>query len=355
MRIPCSSPFSILPAVLAGVYYYVIPTNFDPKHPVGTGPFVYKSFTPGQESYFTRNDSYWQTGLPYLDAIYITDFSDETAMVDALESGETNLANLSTIAEANQVKSSGGGYVVSKTGGYVPYVMETTQAPFNDVRVRTAMRLIVDRPEFNKVVYEGLGVIGNDVFGITDPLYDRSLPQRHQDIPQAKSLLKQAGQSGLHLTLSTGPVGPGAQGAAQVFQQQAMAAGVTVSIDNLTSASFFSSSFLHRLFTQDLWFTAPYLALVGLATGPSAEYNETQFHDAQYDRLYAEALTITDNNAKLADIVHEMMTIDYERGGYIIPAFLPEIDVYTKGVRGVVESALGIPFNEYDFKHLWLE
>jgi peptide/nickel transport system substrate-binding protein len=234
--------------------------------------------------------------------------------------------------------------------------METTQAPFNDVRVRQAMRLIVDRPQFNELVYDGLGAIGNDVFGISDPFYDSGLPQRVQDIDQAKFLLKQAGQSDLRLPLTTGSIGPGAQSAAQVFQQQATAAGVTVSVTNLTSTAFFASTYLHRLFTQDLWFSAPYLAIVGLATGSTAEYNETQFHNPQYDRLYSEALALTRNvGGTLENLVHEMMEIDYNSGGYIIPTFLPEIDAFTKGVKGVSESVLGIPFNEYDFKVLWVE
>jgi hypothetical protein len=50
-----------------------------------------------------------------------------------------------------------------------------------------------------------------------------------------------------------------------------------------------------------------------------------------------------------------MMTIDYETGGYIIPVFTPNIDCYTKSVRGVGQSVLGIPFNEYDFKSLWID
>jgi peptide/nickel transport system substrate-binding protein len=354
VQIPCSSPFSILPQVLAGVYYYVIPTNFDPTHPVGTGPFKYDSFTAGGDSYFTRNDSYWQQGLPYLDGIHITDFNDETSMLNALLSGQTNLANLSTLTEAREVQAGGGGYVISKTGSFVPYVMETTQSPFNDVRVRTAMRLIVDRPQFNELVYDGLGAIGNDVFGVTDPYYDHNLPQRVQDIDQAKFLLKQAGATNLHLPLTTGPIGPGAESAAQVFQQQAIAAGVSVSVTNLTSTAFFASTYLHRLFTQDLWFSAPYLAIVGLATSATAEYNETQFHNAQYQKLYEQALALTnDDGGLLSEIVHEMMTIDYDSGGYIIPTFLPEIDVFTKGVAGVKESVLGIPFNQYDFKVLW--
>jgi peptide/nickel transport system substrate-binding protein len=352
VQIPCTSPFSILPSTLCGVYYYIIPVGFDPAHPVGTGPFKFKSFSPGGESVFTRNENYWLSGKPYLDEIRITDFSDETSMLNGLLSGQVSLANLSTLSEAKQVQSSGGGYVVSKTGGYVPFVMEVDHAQFADPRIRTAMRLIVDRAQLNETVYDGLGAIGNDVFGIFDPLYDHSLPQRTQDLGQAKSLLKQAGASGLHLTLSTGPIGPGAPQAAQVFAQQAKGAGVTVTVQSLSSTAFYANTYLHRMFTQDYWFSKPYLPNVAMATGPHAQYNETHFHNPHYNQLFAQALATADQ-AKLTPIVHDMMQIDYQTGGNIIPAFVPSIDCFTKAVHGVTESVAGIPFNEYDFKSLW--
>ncbi len=46
------------------------------KNPVGTGPFKYKSFTPGQQSVYTRNEHYWRTGKPYLDDTDDHRFSD---------------------------------------------------------------------------------------------------------------------------------------------------------------------------------------------------------------------------------------------------------------------------------------
>jgi len=58
--------------------------GYNPSAPVGTGPFRLKSFSPGTQSTFVRYGEYWQTGLPYLDEIVITDYSDETSQVNAL-------------------------------------------------------------------------------------------------------------------------------------------------------------------------------------------------------------------------------------------------------------------------------
>ena len=60
ITVPFAKPYSTLPQSLAGnVTVYIVPVGFDPKKPVGTGPFKYQSFTPGQQSVFVRNENYW--------------------------------------------------------------------------------------------------------------------------------------------------------------------------------------------------------------------------------------------------------------------------------------------------------
>ena len=58
-------PFAVLPEMLASVYFTMVPRDFDPKNPDGTGPFKYQNFTPGVSSTFVRNGSYWRGGLPH--------------------------------------------------------------------------------------------------------------------------------------------------------------------------------------------------------------------------------------------------------------------------------------------------
>ena len=62
-------------------------TNF--SKPVGTGPFMFESFTPGQQSVFTKNPHYWQTGKPYVDTLKIISVTDPTARLNALLSGRS--------------------------------------------------------------------------------------------------------------------------------------------------------------------------------------------------------------------------------------------------------------------------
>ncbi|HWD66245.1 MAG TPA: ABC transporter substrate-binding protein [Solirubrobacteraceae bacterium] len=200
----------------------IVPTDYNPKSPVGTAAWKYQSFTPGQQSVFVKNPNYWQSGKPYADQLTIIDFADDTARVNALLAGQIDIADTVPTELLPQVQSNGNAVVYDNpAGGWLPITMRVDQAPFNDVRVRQAMRLIVNRPQMVQQVLSGHGQVGNDVYGRFDPSYDSSLPQRHQDIEQAKSLLKAAGHENLSVTLVTGSILAGVPEESQVFAQQA--------------------------------------------------------------------------------------------------------------------------------------
>jgi len=110
--------------------------------------------------------------------------------------------------------------------------MRVDAAPFKDNRVRQAMRLIVDRQQMIDQALNGYGVLGNDMYSPFDEAYASDLPQREQDIDQAKSLLKQAGQEDLEVELVTSSaVGGGGVESANLFVEQARKAGVKVRLN----------------------------------------------------------------------------------------------------------------------------
>jgi peptide/nickel transport system substrate-binding protein len=354
VRIPTHAPYAILPEALAtGPFFFIAPVGFDVHKPVGTGPFRYQSFTPGQQSVFTKNPDYWQSGLPYVDKVVITDYSDETSQVNALLGGQADLIQYLSYASIGSVTGGGGKLLIAEAGGWTPFTMRADQPPFNDVRVRQAFRLIVNRPEMRRLVFGGYGTIGNDLYSLEDPLYDHQLPQREQDLGQAKSLLKAAGREGLTVTLVSSPVAPGMLGAATIFKQQAIAAGVTVNVRNTPVTEFYGPNYTKWIFAQDWWTGYPYLTQVASGTLPTAPYNETHFYNPRFIRLYREAISTTDGSTRL-EIAHEMQTIEYDTGGYIIPYFYPVIDGYAAHVMGTHPAKTGQSFGNYDFKHMWL-
>jgi peptide/nickel transport system substrate-binding protein len=350
-----SEPYATLVDNLAVYNFGVVPKNFDPKKPVGTGPFKFESFTPGVESKFVRNENYFKPGLPYLDAIIMTDVADETGQVNGLQSQQFDSVNYLSAASAQAL--AGGGYQVikSESGGFVPFEMRTDMAPFDDVRVRQAFRLMVDRPQMLKAVFDGFGLIGNDIASPYDPYYDKSIPQRTQDIAQAKALLEQAGKAGLTVDLytSTG-AGSGAVQMAQVFATQAKDAGVTVNVKEQDPTTYFSNTYKHAPFIQEYWQYLPYAAMAGQAYLPTSPWNATFQNNPEYNALYAELSKTTDKDTT-KQITQKMMKIDFENGGQIIPFFLPIVDAWAPNIRGVHKSVTGLSPNGNDFESVWID
>jgi peptide/nickel transport system substrate-binding protein len=355
VEIPCKSPFATLEDSLAiAGYSSIVPVDFDPKKATGTGPFQLVSFTPGQQSTFARFPHYWRSGRPYLDKVVINDFSDETSQVNALLGGQADVVNLLSTDTLEQVKGAGKGVIISNGGGWNPFTLRVDLAPFSDVRVRQALRLTIDRKQLLETVYGGYGTIGNDVFGIWSSDYDHSLPQREPDVDQAKSLLKQAGHSDLSLQLVTADIAQGVTKSAQVFAQQATAAGIKVNLRQVTTTEFYGSSYLKWPFAQDYWYYNFYFPQVALATLPTSPFNETHFSDPTYVGLYKQAVSTVDAD-KRRQIGFDMQKIDYDQGGYIIPVFPPVIDGYGKNVHGLITSKSGLSLNSYQFGDIWVD
>jgi peptide/nickel transport system substrate-binding protein len=330
----------------------IVPTDYDPKNPVGTGPFQYKSFTAGQQSEFTKYADYWEEGKPYVDSLTIIDFPDDTARTNALLGGQVDVIDNLPAAQLQNVKSNPNLRVLSsKTGAWQPFTMRVDQAPFDDVRVRQAFRLIVDREQMVQQVLSGQGRIANDLYAPYDPAYADDLPQRQQDLEQAKSLLKQAGREGLSVELVTAPVFQGIVEAAQVFAQQAKGAGVNVKVRKVDSGTFYGDNYLKWTFAQDFWATRVYLSQVAQGDLPESPFNETHWEDPKFIDLIQQARAEVDE-AKRADILHEAQTMQYEQGGYIIQYFSNIIDAYSAKLGGFVEAKCGFPFGNYWLKNI---
>src|SRR5215469_1960850 len=349
--VPMTSPYGSFVDQLAYWYYlYIVPVGFNPKQPNGTGPFKYQSFTPGQRSVFVRNPNYWRSGLPYVDSVTIIDFSDSASMQNALTTGVIHGAGALEGPQITVLKSSPSvRTVASHTGAITPFTMRVDQAPFNDVRVRQAMRLLVNRPQLINSALNGFATVGADVSSPFDPNYDTSL-HRQQDIGQAKHLLKQAGQTNLTVQLVTSPVATGTVAMATVLQQQAKAAGVTINLKTVDPSTFFGPNYLHWTFSQDFYNYSPYLAQVAQSLLPTSPFNETHWHLPKYVSLYHQA-NATANASTRKQIEHEMQMIDFNEGGYIIPAFIDALDAYSTKITGYSAARVGQPLSDFDFEH----
>jgi peptide/nickel transport system substrate-binding protein len=354
VRLPMHSPLFILPDILALYACLVTPAHWNQAHPVGTGPFKYVSFSPGRQMTFARNPNYWMSGKPYLDMVVINDFADEAAQVTALQSGAANAANNFSVASARVLQAGGVKLLTRLTREANDLAMDCAVAPFSDVRVRRAMKLIVDRPQMLEAVFGPYSAIANDTFAApSDPLYV-PLPQRHQDLEQAKSLLAQAGHSGLKVRLVSAPVAQGLPEMAQVFTQQAKGAGVNVVLDPVTPVALYGPQYLKWPFSVAYWGGDSYLVTIAETMLPRSSYPETHFNNPRLTSLYSQALAAPDLRLR-REIAGEMQRIEYDEGGYIAPIFQPILDAHAASVHGLQAGVQGTSFNTCNLRSAWIE
>jgi peptide/nickel transport system substrate-binding protein len=359
VEVPMKIPFGSFPEQLAALYWvmYVPPAGWKQgDKPIGTGPFVYDSFTPGQQSVFKRNPNYWKSGVPHLDSLTISDFSDPTSLANALTSNAIDGTGFLTGTQRAALQGQSGiETVVSKTGSIQPFTMRVDKAPFTDVNVRQAFKYLINRPAMIATSLNGYATVGHDVTSPLDSDYDTSL-QRQQDPELARHLLKKAGyDNNLTITLYTSvAIQASAPPMAIVFKQQAQAVGVTVNVNQVSASDFFGPNIYTKVpFAQIFYNYSPYLSQVNQTFLPTSPYQETHFNDPAYTKLYYEANKTTDASLR-RQIVHEMQKIDFDQGGYILPAFPDAIDAYRSNVQGHVKGEIGEAMGNFNFEDYWL-
>jgi peptide/nickel transport system substrate-binding protein len=352
VKVPFTKPYSSFLEQLQYWYFlYIVPDGFNPAKqlPNGTGPFVYQSYTPNQRSVFNRNKNFWQSGLPYVDSLTVIDFPDTTSLQDALSTGAIHAATgfdgpqLSALSTVSGVTA-----LPSHAGSITPFTMRVDQPPFNDVRVRQAMRLLVDRPQLIDSALDGYGVVASDVYSPYDPDFNSAL-HREQDIPQAKALLKAAGHDNFTVTLTTSAASTGMVAMATVLKEQALAAGVTINLSNVAVSTFYGKNYLQWGFSQDFYSYSPYLQQVSTCMLPSSPFNETHTNSSVLNNLYQQANN-TLNTSVQKEIEFEMQNFDFNEGGYIIPAYLDTLDAYSNKITGYTTAASGVPLSNFGFQ-----
>jgi peptide/nickel transport system substrate-binding protein len=332
----------------------IVPVGYDPRKPVGTGPFKFKSFTPGEESTFVKNENYWRTGQPYLDELSIINMNDDAARVNALLSGEIDAImglparQVPTVENNPELRVQ----IAEKTGVHQPLTMRMDKAPFDDVRVRQAFRLMVDREQMVQQAYGGQASVGNDMPGLPDPMYASSLPQREQDIEQAKSLLKAAGHEGLTIEMVTAPMYRGVLESGQVFVEQAKAAGVNIKTKQLDTTGFFDG-YGGWTFSQTFYGGRSVLGQIGFQYMPDSIWNETGWKNDRFTKLIAETRATLDD-AKRKEILFEAQKILHEEGTLVIHSFVHAVDGYKAQWTGFNPSWTGGPLGDFRFREVGL-
>jgi len=212
-----SEPNAALPMTLGNKYGAVIPKGwFDDENAqnrmnsesVGTGPFKLVEFNPNSNLVLEKNADYWEAGAPYLDAINITFLPNSASMLVAAKNKRIDIVNLSRPQDVVQIEGVEGLAIdrfPSLNQKTIDLGAETK--PLDDVRVRQAISLAVDKQQIMQAAIGGYGqVIGTMVIGMQDrwgvPLDE--LPNQGVDIERAKALMVEAGYAdGASIKLTT--------------------------------------------------------------------------------------------------------------------------------------------------------
>jgi len=349
LEIPLTAPNFLYPETLVDVNELIIKngtTSFD--KPVGTGPFTFKSFTPGQASTFVRNDDYWG-GAPKLAAVRFDSINDNSARVNALLSGQVDAISGVPFGGIAQLEGAGLNVSDEPSGSWVGIRMNTKLKPFDDPRVRQAMRLLIDREQIVSNAYGGNATVGNDLFGWFDPNFAK-LAQRTYDPEAARDLLKDAGYENLTLTLPTTDIGPGAEEMVTLFAASAAKAGVTIKVEKMPAAEFYSTPQGERQWSPATWQGR----LVGTQINSQmsqqaidAGTSETGWADSRFLSAYQAAISTGDPAEQRSHLI-EAQTQMYEEGPYIIPAFYNIVTATSTSVSGL-QTNMRQAFGDYDF------
>jgi peptide/nickel transport system substrate-binding protein len=204
------------------------------QNPVGAGPFVFKSWSTGQDFVAERNPYYWQQGKPYLDSFTHRVIPDSQTIVIALETGQVDSSEYALPTQADELKARSHLVVLVRPQGVDVNGWAFSQKnnpALKDVRVRRAIAMAIDTQRFASDFLLGLGKPASSPIPPTSWAAQKDLKPLPYDPGAAKQLLQEAGVTDLKLRAATN-AGNRLREDWLTFTQQSLAeVGVTVQPD----------------------------------------------------------------------------------------------------------------------------
>ena len=301
VRFDLSIPYADLPAVVAGYQAAVVSEAHMATlttQPVGTGPFRFVEYRPGDQMALEKNPSYFMAGLPKVDRAVFRIIPEAATSVAGLESGSLDIVYDLPPEQSDRLKRSSVATVMEVASGtWQGIVMHNGMKPFDDPRVRRAFIKMVDKPTLTDIATFGHGTPTVTPLPPTHPYFDKAI-KLTADIPGAKALLAEAGYAnGLTQELFIPSADPTLERLATAFRDAAKQAGVTITLRVVPQDKFFSEMEGKVPLNVDNFFgrTTPDLQLYPWyhSTG---SWNNTlwHYHNDEIDTLLTEARSTTD-------------------------------------------------------------
>ena len=217
------------------------------RNPVGTGPYILKSWTAGDRMVLERNPDYWNKGHPYLDRIVLKPLPDAQSRFASLQSGEADIV-WDDEYDADNIQSALKNpkmtvHTYAGSGAQV-YAFNTKVAPFDDVRVRQALVMAIDRKKMSQAITNGLSRTASNPYGDGSWVKckdDGALPN---DIEKAKALIKDYGKPVDFKMIVTAT--PRGRTVGQVLQQFWKQVGANMEIEQVDQATIVPRAFMRQ-------------------------------------------------------------------------------------------------------------
>jgi peptide/nickel transport system substrate-binding protein len=164
------------------------------ENPVGTGPFQFDSWTKNDKVVLKKNENYHVDGQPYLDEIIFRVIPDNSARLTALQSGEVDLIDGMNPDDADVIKGNDQFTVIERPSFNTGFMVFNTQMkPFDNVKVRQAINMAINKQELVDAFYSGYAEVAKNPFPSSLWGYNDEIEDYSYDVEAAKKLLAEAG------------------------------------------------------------------------------------------------------------------------------------------------------------------
>ncbi len=344
-----NKPTIVLPEHLYHYAALVVPRTFEGdlvRQPVGTGAFTLAEFQVEERCRLHRRPGYWRkdangADLPYLDEIVLWQIDDPVARLGTLRSGQADVIVEPPVTVWEALRGDPHLTITATpTAATRVLRMRVDQPPWNDNRVRQALKYCHDRPHILAEAMHGQGDIGNDSHvAPVQPEYFELWPYPF-DPAHSKKLLAEAGYpDGLQVELVVVKEWPESLAYAKILQEDARAGGFEIQLKLVTASQYWEQWTEWNLGIT--WWAHRPLAPMMLAAaytcdsqGKPVPWNETRWCDSEFENLLHKAESTLDVTAR-REIMSVIEQIMKERGPVCVPFFMHVWQICRKDVQGI--------------------
>ena len=284
----------------------IIPeSNPDPAaNPIGTGPFGFVSYTPGEKLVLKKNQYYWQEGLPYLDEVTFKFAANVDAAFTELQGGTIDILKYLTDAQVKALAKNPSYNIVEGSMNLVQALFLNNAAePLSNEKVRQAIYCGINRDAINDFIFAGKShVIGTHMIPAMAFYYNEATENTYPfDQAHAKELLVEAGYpDGFELEITVPSAYSQHVDTAQIIADQLSQIGIRVKISQVEWNDWKENTYKGRKFQSTVigfdGTLAPASWLQKYTT--SAGNNFINYDNPEYDKTFEEAYNTSDMNEK---------------------------------------------------------